>query len=329
MAKFVQLEAFGADMNMRIVADQPIPEPKAGEVLIQIYLRPVNPTDVLFCQGAYGTFPVPRVPGSEGVAKVLKNGEGCSKFKEGQRVVAVQWPQFTQGGSWTTHASLPESILFAVPDGLSDEKACQFFINPCTVYGMLKTAAVPEGEFLLHSAAGSVLGKMMIALCKHWGVKLINVVRRSDAVQELKDLGAEYVIATDKEDVTEKVKEITGGKGAHACLDPVAGPGSAKLIAGLKNGGKYYAYGALDQSGNSQFSAMDLLNGKVLSGFLIYGWIEQPEKEQVVKEVFQLMEDGVLSPHEGETFKLDDFQAAIKKSNEVARGGKVFLCSRA
>ena len=46
-----------------------------------------------------------------GVGRVVKNGPGASKFKEGQRVVAVQWPQFAEGGSWTTHAVLPEDIL--------------------------------------------------------------------------------------------------------------------------------------------------------------------------------------------------------------------------
>ncbi len=62
-------------------------------------------------------------------------------------------------------------------------------INPVTVYGMLQELAVPKDEWLLQTAASSVLGRQVIALAKHHGIKTINVVRRADAVQELKDAG--------------------------------------------------------------------------------------------------------------------------------------------
>lgn len=62
-------------------------------------------------------------------------------------------------------------------------------INPMTVYGMLHEHNIPKGEFLLQTAATSVLGKQMIALAKHYGVQTINIVRRQEAVEELKSLG--------------------------------------------------------------------------------------------------------------------------------------------
>ena len=62
-------------------------------------------------------------------------------------------------------------------------------INPMTVYGMLKEHNIPKGEFLLQTAATSVLGRQIISLAKHYGIRTINVVRRQEAVDELKALG--------------------------------------------------------------------------------------------------------------------------------------------
>lgn len=65
----------------------------------------------------------------------------------------------------------------------------QFLVNPVTVVGMLEELAVPAGEYLLQTAAGSVLGRQMIQVAKHRGIKTINVVRRQELVAELKALG--------------------------------------------------------------------------------------------------------------------------------------------
>lgn len=65
-------------------------------------------------------------------------------------------------------------------------------INPVTAYGLLKVAAVPQGEHLLQTAATGAVGKMVISLAKHYGIKIINSVRRDDAVQELKAMGCVY-----------------------------------------------------------------------------------------------------------------------------------------
>lgn len=329
MAKALQLSAFGGDafLDHLALVDVPVPEPAAGEVLVQPFLRPINPTDVLFLTGAYGaSFPLPRVPGSEGVARVLKNGPGCSKFAAGQRVVAVQWPQFSSGGSWTTHTTILEKDLVAVPDAVDDKTAAQFFINPVTVFGMFKELAVPQGEYLLQTAATSVLGRQVIALAKHYGIKTINVVRRSNAVQELKDAGADEVISTDTEDLQQRVMDITGGKGAYAALDAVGGPDVAKVVASLRKNGVYLAYGLLSPE-PMQLSIADLIVGrKVLRGFIIYEWIEeQADKGAVLDQVMKLLADKIIVPYSGKAYPLSEFKEAITKSTEAARGAKLFL----
>lgn len=110
---------------------------------------------------------------------------------------------------------------------------------------MLDVLAVPAGEYLLQSAAGSVLGRQMIQLCLHRGIKTINLVRRAEQAEELKALGADEVIVTSEEDIGERVKEITGGKGAYAGVECVGGELFEQVTSGLRAGGTCIVYGAM------------------------------------------------------------------------------------
>ena len=115
--KIVKLDEFSmnSDLSHVQVVDAPMPEPKHGEVLVNAYLRPVNPTDVVLIKTGWGGVPLPTTPGSEGVGKVVKNGPGASKFKEGQRVAAVPWPQFQGRGSWAQYVAIPEKDVVSPP----------------------------------------------------------------------------------------------------------------------------------------------------------------------------------------------------------------------
>lgn len=116
--KIIKLDEFSmsSDLSHVQVVDAPMPEPKQGEVLVNAYLRPVNPTDVILIKTGWGGMvPLPSTPGSEGVGKVVRNGPGASKFKEGQRVAAAPWPQFQGRGSWAQYVAIPEKDLVSPP----------------------------------------------------------------------------------------------------------------------------------------------------------------------------------------------------------------------
>ena len=100
---------------------------------------------------------------------------------------------FKGNGAFQEYILLDEKLVWPVPDDMSDETAAQFVINPWTSYSMLKDLQVPKGDYMIQSAANSTLGKQIISLAKHWGIKTINVVRRPEAKAELKSLGADEV----------------------------------------------------------------------------------------------------------------------------------------
>jgi NADPH:quinone reductase-like Zn-dependent oxidoreductase len=88
---------------------------------------------------------------------------------------------------------------------------------------MIEILQVPKGEYVIQSAAASVFGRMFIQLAKHKGIKTINLVRRDSQIEELKAIGADEVINYTKEDVVDRVKQLTGGKLAYAGIDCVCG----------------------------------------------------------------------------------------------------------
>lgn len=319
--------------SMMKVVTLPIPEPKEGEALVKILLRPVNPADILGLRGVYPGFApaqFPAVPGLEGMGVVEKLGAGCTKVSVGQRVTASQWSDKTEGrGTWQTYLTVPERQLVPVPDAVSDEAAAQFLVNPVTAYGMLKNLEVPAGESVLITAAGSVLGRMLIELCKHFGYKSLAVVRRRAAVNELKELGASAVICTADEDLVARVKAETGGKGAWGALDCIAGETTGLCAQAVRNGGTVYVYGVLGGT-NVVAGVPDLLfrdvrlRGWWLSQYLGLSMTHE-QAVQVCSEVMGLLAKAVIKPFTGTIYKLEDAAKAVVDSETEGRGGKILL----
>jgi NADPH:quinone reductase-like Zn-dependent oxidoreductase len=243
---------------------------------------------------------------------------------KGQRVVPfVGRQRHTGEGSWQQYLSLKQELVWPVPDSISDEAAAQFVVNPWTLYGILTDLKVPKGEYVLQTAAGSVLGRQLIQLAKHWGIKTINVVRRAEQKEELKALGADEVISTDNEDVPTRVKEITGGKLAYGAVDAVAGTLTKQVTASVRDGGQVFVYGVLGGY-DATVGVGDLFRGVRVAAWVLPNSL--PERfEEYIDKVSKLIEAKIIVPLAGETYDLADFQLAIKKSTEVGRGGKVFL----
>jgi NADPH:quinone reductase-like Zn-dependent oxidoreductase len=142
----------------------------------------------------------------------------------------------------------------------------------------------------------------------------------------LKALGADEVISTDEEeDVTTRVKEITGGKLAYAAVDAVAGTLTKQVAASVRDGGQVFIYGVLGGY-DAIVGVGDLFRGVRVAGWFLFNGLTERFGEYI-DEVSKLMEAKIIVPLAGETYDLADFQLAIKKSTEVARGGKVLLAS--
>jgi NADPH:quinone reductase-like Zn-dependent oxidoreductase len=325
--KAAVFEAFGEPSQVLCVREVPEPEPGPGEVRVRMIASPINPSDLLVVRGRYGVLPhLPATPGFEGVGVVDKVGPGLiGRWVEGKRVAVIN----SNGGNWAGYAVIPARQARPIPADIPDEQAATFFVNPATVLALVRhVLAVPKGEWLLQSAAGSTLGKMIIKLGKHDGFKTLNVVRRSEAKEELARLGGDAVISSSEGPIDEQVRGITGGEGVRYALDPIGGETGTAVFRSLGPGGKLVVYGTL--AGEPiQADPRQLISGrKVIEGFWLGHWIRErsiPASLLLFREIAALIRRGVLASDVGDSFRIDEINKAVTEAEAVGRGGKVLL----
>lgn len=329
----VQTTFLGKGAASLELVQRPIPGASPGTVVIRLTTRAVNPNDLSnIHDNKLQGFQDEHHPviGSEGCGRIFEVGEGVTQFKIGQRVVPILYWKYYLGkgeGAWQDYIEVAEEDVVAVPSTLSDETAAQYLINPWTAYGLLSDVDVPEGGYLLQTAAASTIGRQVIQICKHWKIKTINVVRRDEYVEELKAIGADEVINSSTEDVVKRVKQITKGAGAYAAIDAVGGILTKDVAASVQDGGRVFVYGTLG-GWDVTVSKLDLMRNIEIKYYRLTRWLERGNnREKVMRDVMRYLEAGVLVPNSGMKFDLEDFRAAIVESERDARGGKVLLVS--
>ena len=325
--KAIVFERFGEPSEVLQVREVPIPEPGPGQVLVRMIASPVNPSDLLVVRGLYGVLPtLPATPGFEGVGVVEKSGGGLiGRLAVGKRVTVIN----DRGGNWAEYAVINARQARPVPDDLPDEQVASFFVNPATVLAMTRhVLRVRPGEWLLQSAAGSALGKMIIKLGRHDGFKTLCVVRRREAMDELKALGADAVICSEDGPIPEQVRRIVGSDGVRCALDPVGGETGTQVFESLAAEGKMLIYGTL--SGEPiRIDPRRMIAGKrTVEGFWLGHWMRErwiPQSLRMFRQIAGLIRNGVLATDPGPEFPPEQIRAAVLDAEVKGKPGKVRL----
>jgi NADPH:quinone reductase-like Zn-dependent oxidoreductase len=335
--KAIQFNAYGEPAEVLAVTDRPVPEPGKGEVRVRILASPVNPSDLLYVRGHYSGvephFPAP--VGFEGVGIVDAVGPETNDIAVGQRVAAVN----SQGGDWAEYAVLPVSSSLPAPDEIPDEQVACFVVNPASAILMVRhVLGVPRGEWLLQSAAGSELGRMIIRLAKRDGIRTVNVVRRREAVAELDALGADAVIVSSDGPIDEQVRDIVGRQGVMYAIDPVVGQTGTEMFKALHEDGRMLVYGSLTgEPIRVGEDPRDILSGRRrLEVYWLGYWLPRLDESgfyppgtsarvQLAHDIGDLMQDDVLVTSPGRRYALDDIGGAVAQAESVGRHGKVLL----
>ncbi|WP_191870895.1 zinc-dependent alcohol dehydrogenase family protein [Streptomyces filipinensis] len=318
---------------------RPVPTPQAGQALIRVKATPVHASDLHVLRGRYGFAPeFPAVGGHmECVGRIEALGPDTGRVKTGERVVvaavpAVPGPQVA--GTWQEFLVADTRRLLPVPDRLSDSSACQLAVNPLTALLLVtRELDVQPGEWLLQTAAGSTVGRLVIQLSRHLGVRTINVVRRRDAVEEITMLGGDQVVCTEDEDLLQRVAELAGPAGVRKAIDCVAGPVGAQVSQALAPGGQVVVYGALSTHRQTDPAALTIplqarsliYETKAVRGFWLNRWFGTASPEdalQALARVRGLVADEVLSIPQGRPFPLERFAEAVSLAETPAHGTK-------
>lgn len=324
----VRFHEFGDPAEVLRVEEVERPAAGAGQVLVKMRARPINPSDLLTVQGLYGSLPVPpATPGLEGMGEVAELGEGVTRLQAGQRVIPLG-----VAGTWAEFIVAPAAQLIPVPDAVGDQTAAQFVVNPLTAWIMtVEELDLQPGEWLLQTAAGSTLGRVVLQIAKQHGFKTINVVRRREQAEELKALGADEVICTDEEDIPERVREITGGEGLRKAIDAVGGETGAAVVSALGRGGVMLVYGRLSGQPMPLDGGRMIFASATVRGFWLGDWMRSapPERQQAVTaEMLRSMATQEVVPPVEAEYPLSEVLAAVEHSERPGRSGKVLLVSK-
>lgn len=321
--KELVFENTGMPLEVLRLKDSPIPSPKPHEVLVKVSARNINPSDLMFIRGMYGI--TPKLPSSAGfeACGVVEKGDEAGTIQPGTRVM------FLGIGTWREYVCAPALGVIPVPPQMSDEVACQAFVNPMTAYGMLLESGLKEGEWLLVTAGASAFGKFAIQMAKAKGIKVAATVRHDAQKQTLQELGADLVVNSDAEKIQKVIPEKTVG-GVHVIFDAVGGILGAKALACLRPKGKMLVFGALALENMPINSGLLIFKNLKIEGFWLSTWMEElaaVDRKKAFSVVFGfLMQEDAKIDVAGK-FKLEQFKEAIEAYEKPGRNGKILLVS--
>lgn len=297
--------------------------PKADEVVITVKACGVNFPDTLIIQGKYQFKPAfPFSPGGEVAGVVKEVGEGVTHLKAGDDVFAMPgW------GGFAEELVVKANRVFRMPPKMDYKVASSLMYTYGTSYHALKDRAqLKAGETLLVLGAAGGVGLAAVNLGKIMGAKVIAAASSEEKLELCKSYGADAVINYSKEDLRERLKEITGG-GVDVIYDPVGDKYAEPALRAMNWKGRYLVVG---------FAAGQIpsipLNLALLKGCAIVGvfWGAFAEKEpkanfQNITELFQWYQTGELKPHIQKTYSLEEAPQALYDMLERRAMGKLVV----
>jgi NADPH:quinone reductase-like Zn-dependent oxidoreductase len=224
-----------------------IPEPRRGEVLIRMDSSPINPSDLSFISGKYGSpgrFPV--TPGFEGSGTVVAHGGGILPgLRHGKRVACS--PKPGSDGTWAEYIVTSAAQCVPLPRNIDAELGSMLLINPMSVHCMLDMSLKGKHRAIVNTAASSSLGKMLIRLVHSRNIPMINVVRSEKTQRDLRYLGAAHVLNSSEPDFQEKLSELIKELKATIFFDAVGGMTASQIIEAAPENGCIVHYANLSE----------------------------------------------------------------------------------
>lgn len=278
------------------VDELPAPTPGSNEVLIEVRAAGVNFPDVLMTYGKYQfKADPPFTPGGEASGVVRAVGSAVTSVAPGDRVVAS-----LMSGGYAEQIVAEGAAVVKLPDAVSFEVgAATLLTYATTLHALVDRAAIQSGESLLVLGAAGGVGVSAIQLGKVLGAKVIAAAGSEEKVAFCKEMGADAGIVYTHEDLKERAKALSDGRGVDVTYDAVGGPYSEPAIRSMAWGGRHLVVG---------FAAGDIpkipLNLTLLKGCSIVGvfWGQFAARELAKnrahgEQVFAWVTEGKLKPH--------------------------------
>ena len=321
--KAVMCRKFGPPRELA-VEDVPSLKAGPGQVVIAVKACGVNFPDTPIVEGKYQFKPDPPFsPGGEVAGVVQEIGEGVSGVKVGDRVAAM-----TIFGGFAEQVAAGASQLIPLPDGLDlAVAACSMMTYGTTWHALVDRAQLRAGETLLVLGAAGGVGLAAVEIGKQLGARVIAAASSPSKLELCRKYGADASIEYTREDLKQKVKELTGGNGADVVYDPVGGPSTEAALRGTGWNGRVLVIGFASGEIPKIPANLLLLKGASLVG-VFWGQFMMREpargRAQLV-EILERVRDGKLRPHISGRYPLSDAPRALEEIADRKVQGKLVL----
>jgi NADPH2:quinone reductase len=322
LPRAVRSDELGPPENYALVDHDPGP-PSPTQVSISIRAAGISFVDVLTANGGYQVKPpVPFIPGSECAGVVTAVGADVTGLAVGDKVVGSGW-----GGMFAEAVNLPARTVRKMPEALSFAEAAVFPVSYATAWhALVDRGNLKPGETLLVLGAGGATGYAAVQVGKHLGAHVIGSAS-SEAKRALAVAGgADAVIDARGADWRDQVKAANGGKGVDVVFDPVGGDATDPAFRSLAWNGRHLVIGFPGGIAALRTN-LPLLKGASLIGVDIRQFgIFEPEKSEANRDtLFALAARGGLRPAIAQTYKLEDFRAAMGDAAAGTSAGRIVL----
>src|SRR5437899_6622938 len=314
--------AWGAvdDLTLQDVA---APAPGRGQVVINVHATGVNYADSIMVAGRYQTRPtLPFSPGLEAAGVVTQCGDGVTRYKPGDRVMAI-----LAYGGLAEMAVADEAETFAVPDAMPFDEAGAFPIAYISSHVAIRwQGRLEPGETLLVLGAAGGVGLTAVEIGKAMGARVIAAASTADKLAVARERGADATVNYATESLTERVLALTDGKGADVCFDPVGGELFDAALSALGWGGRILLVGFV--GGVPQIPANRLLvkhRAALGSSLRYFRWHAPDKLRRSVEELLGWYGEGKLRPCITHRVPLERSVEAIRLLTDRKAHGKVVV----
>ena len=300
------------------------PSPKEDEILIAVKACSVNFPDTLIIQGKYQFRPpFPFSPGSDVAGIVLEVGKEGSPFKVGDAVVG-----FVPFGGFAEQVLIKASDCFPKPTGMTMVNAAAFLLAYGTSYHALKDRAnLLKDETVLVLGASGGVGLTAVELAKRMGAKVIAAASSREKLALCQQFGADEVIHYQEENLKDRIKELTNGKGVDVIFDPVGGSFSEAALRAIAWKGRHLIVGFANGEIPKIPVNLTLLKGASIVG-VFWGAFAQKEPQKSLANIHQLLtwfSEGKINPHIDKTYSLQDAPKALGDMMDRKVKGKIVI----
>ncbi|HEY5742256.1 MAG TPA: 2-enoyl thioester reductase domain-containing protein [Terrimicrobiaceae bacterium] len=317
------LTAFGRPEEVLKVEEFPRPRAGKGELLLEMLTAPINPADLNVIEGKYGELPgLPAIIGNEGAGRVAALGSQVNGFAVGDLVLPMC------RGTWTQFMLAEAAKAVKLPHEMNAFQAGMLSVNPASAWGMLSSfVRLEEGAWIAQNAANSAVGRSVIQIARSRGWRTLNVVRRSELIEELKSLGADAV-CLEEDDLRKVSEELCGGARPLLALNAVGGASALNLANALGDKGTLVTYGAMGRQPLKIPNGLLIFRNLEFKGFWVSRWLRGLPASQAGEmwaALAALSLEGKLRMPVHRIFPLEELLAAVKEASQEKRTGKVLL----